>query len=159
MLPTDLAEVVAWRLAESDEIPRGATTVANAARKAGWNNVRIGFARMSWVTADGDDEPDTSEDAKTSLVEMISVQGRRGGRAFRANWHRKLWTKDGANGDYKFAGAQMWPAIEGEVIATKAKKDRHPEHLGDKTIGGLKNSKTLNDYLKQGDDSVAEKEK
>lgn len=148
MLPTDLAETFGWRTAYDAEVTRGATTVANRARKAGWE-VRVMFCRVPWVTADGDDEPDTAEDAKTSLVEMISVQGRLGKRKFHANWHRKLWTKAGETGDFTFAGAQIWPAIKGEVITTKAKKDRHPEHLGAETVGGLKNSKTLNDYLKE----------
>lgn len=140
------AEVVAWRTAESIETPRGATTVANAARKAGWE-VRIGYSRGPWMSGSDDDEETDPLDAK--ICEMISVQGRRDGKKFRANWHRKLWTKDGANGDYKFAGAQMSPPVEGEVVATKAKKDRHPEHLGDKTVGGLKNSATLNRYVKE----------
>jgi hypothetical protein len=140
------AEVVDWRIAEPGEIPRGATTVANAARKNGWE-VRIGYARGPWMTTADDDEDTDPLDAK--VCEMISVQGRRGGQRFRANWHRKLWTKDGANGDYKFAGAQMQPPVAGEVVATKAKKDRHPEHLGAKTVGGLKNSAALNAYVKE----------
>lgn len=143
-MPDAVAEAVDWRPAEPDETPRGATTVANAARKAGWE-VRIGYARGPWMT--GDDEEDETVEVK--ICEMVTVQGRRDGKKFRANWHRKLWTKDGANGDYKFAGAQMSPPVRGEVVATKAKKDRHPEHLGVETIGGLKNSATLNAYIKE----------
>lgn len=144
-MPDAAAEVVEWRSAELDEIPRGATTVANAARKAGWE-VRVGYSRGPWVTGSDDEEDDTVE---VKVCEMVTVQGRRDSDSFRANWHRKLWTKDGAEGSYKFAGAQMHPPIEGEVVATKAKKDRHPEHLGDKTVGGLKNSATLNSYVKE----------
>lgn len=148
MLSTDLAETFGWRTAVDEEVPRGAKTVANAARKAGWK-VRITVCRVPWLTADGDDEPDTSEDAKTSLVEMIAVAGRRGDQKFRATWHLKLWTKAAEDRTFSYAGAQIFPPIAGEVIATKAKKDRHPEHLGATTVGGLKNSKTLNDYLKE----------
>lgn len=143
MLPTDAPEVVAWRLAQADEIPRGASTVANAARKAGWT-VLVGYSRGPWMTASGDDDEEGA-----GICETITVQGRKTPQRFRAIWQRKLWTKDGAEGAYKFAGAQIWPAVKGEVVATKSKKDRHPEHLGAETIGGLKNSKTLNDYLKE----------
>lgn len=140
MLPTDAPETVAWRLAQPDEIPGGATTVANRARKAGWT-LLVGYARGPWVTAKDDE---TEEEA--GIAEVITVQGRRRGARFRATWHRKLWTSDDS---YKFAGATIDPAIRGEVAATKAKKDRSPEHLGAETLGGLKNSKTLNDYLKE----------
>lgn len=144
-MPDAAAETVDWRPATPEETPRGATTVANAARKAGWE-VKIGFARGPWLGSDDEDEVDPAD---VKVCEMITVQGRRPGQRFRANWHRKLWTKDGAAGDYKFAGAQMSPPVEGEVVATKAKKDRHPEHLGAKTVGGLKNSATLNRYVKE----------
>jgi hypothetical protein len=137
------AEIVHWRTAEPDEVPGGAKTVANAAHKAGFA-VRLYFSRGPWVNAK---EP--GEDEETGICEMIAVTGRLHERRFRASWHRKLWTKDGAEGKYKFAGAQIWPPRRGEPVATKAKKDRHPEHLGAETVGGLKNSKTLNDYLKE----------
>lgn len=139
----DLAEIVGWRTALGDEIPRGAQTVANRAVKSGWS-VRIMFSRVPWLTADGEEQE--GDEDNSGLVQTISVQGRRGDAKFHANWRLKLWTKDDA---YKFAGAAMWPPIEGECIATKAKATRHPEHLGAKTVGGLKNSKTLNDYLKE----------
>lgn len=142
-MPDADAEIVHWRPAEPDETPRGATTVANAARKAGFA-VRAYYSRGPWVNS-----KDTDEDEEAGICEMIAVTGRLHERRFRATWHRKLWTKDGANGDYKFAGAQLWPAHAGEVVSTKAKKERHPEHLGAATIGGLKNSKTLNTYLKE----------
>jgi hypothetical protein len=145
-MPDDAPEKVDWRIAEPDETPRGAQTVANAARKNGWE-VRIGYARGPWLKGDDDEEDVDPLDAK--ICEMITVQGRKDGKKFRANWHRKLWTKDGANGDYKYAGAQMSPPVAGEVVASKAKKDRHPEHLGEATVGGLKNSKTLNTYVKE----------
>lgn len=139
-MPDDAAEIIAWRLAESGEVPGGATAVANRARKAEFA-VRIYYTRGPWVT---NKELDDEEEA--GICEMIAVTGRLHDRRFRATWHRKLWTKDDA---YKFAGAQIWPAREGEVVASKAKKDRSPEHLGAATVGGLKNSKTLNDYLKE----------
>lgn len=142
MLPTDAPEIVEWRLAQKDEIPRGAQTVANTALKNGWT-VLIGYSRGPWVTASDDEDADQAD---VKICEMVTVQGRKLGQRFRANWHRKLWTKDP---EYGYAGAQMDPPVAGEVVASKAKKDRHPEHLGAATIGGLKNSKTLNDYLKE----------
>jgi hypothetical protein len=143
VLPSDAPKIVEWRLAQKDEIPRGAQTVANTARKNGWT-VLVGYARGPWVTSADDD--DDADPADVKICEMVTVQGRKAGQRFRANWHRKLWTKDPA---YGFAGAQMDPPVAGEVVTTKAKKDRHPEHLGEKTVGGLKNSKTLNTYLKE----------
>jgi hypothetical protein len=145
MLPNDAPKVVEWRLAQPDEIPRGATTVANAARKAGWT-VLVGYSRGPWLTTADEDEDADPADVK--ICEMITVQGRKLGKRFRVNWHRKLWTKDA---EYKFAGGMTDPPVEGEVVATKAKKDRHPEHLGDKTVGGLKNSKTMNAYIREAD--------
>jgi hypothetical protein len=142
-MPDDATATVHWRAAEPDETPRGATTVANAARKAGFA-VRIYFSRGPWITA-----KDADEDEESGICEMIAVTGRLHDRRFRASWHRKLWTKDGAEGAYKFAGAQLWPATTGEVVSTKAKKDRHPESLGDQTVGGLKNAATLNRYIKE----------
>lgn len=146
-MPIDFAAIVPWRAAEPDETPGGAKAVANAARKAGFA-VRAYYSRGPWVSGKDDDEDAPAED-DVQICEMIAVTGRLHERRFRATWHRKLWTKDGADGKYKFAGAQLWPAVEGEVVATKAKKDRHPEHLGAKTVGGLKNSATLNSYIKE----------
>lgn len=137
---------VEWREATADEIPGGAKAVANAARKNGWD-VRVGFARGPWVAGEEDDETDESE---LKVIQMVTVQGRRGNQRFRANWHCKLWTKDGADQKYVFAGAQIHPPVEGEVVASKAKKDRHPEHLGERTVGGLKNSKAMNAFIKGG---------
>lgn len=145
-MPNADAEVVHWRAAEPVETPRGATTVANSARKAGYA-VRIYYSRGPWVSATDDDEEIDSLDVK--VCEMIAVTGRLHDRRFRATWHRRLWTKDGADGKFLFAGAQIWPPHAGEVVSSKAKKDRNPEHLGAETVGGLKNSKTLNDYLKE----------
>ena len=139
----DATKTIPWRAAKPDETPRGATTVANAARKAGWTVV-VGFASGPWLKADDDED-----DADEQIVQMVFVHGWRSGSWFRATWQCKLWTKAGEDGSYTFAGAQIFPPVKGEVIATKAKKDRHPEHLGAETLGGLKNSKTLNDYLKE----------
>jgi hypothetical protein len=140
-MPIILAEIIPWRTAKPEEIPRGAEAVAKRARKAGWK-VSVSFMRVPWLTADEDDE-------SSGLVETVMVHGLKDEKKFRATWICRLWTKDGDDRTFKFAGAQIWPAIEGEVVATKAKKDRNPEHLGAKTVGGLKNSKTLNDYLKE----------
>lgn len=142
-MPDDAPANVDWRLAHDHEIPRGAATVANAARKAGWT-VLVGFARGPWIAGD-DDEDAAPEDVK--ICEMVTVQGRRGRKKFRVTWRNKLWTQ----AEYQFTGGQTHPPIEGEVVATKAKKDRHPEHLGDKTIGGLKNSKTMNAFIREAD--------
>lgn len=131
----DTPETIHWRVAEPDETPRGATTVANAARKAGFA-VRIYYSRGPWVTA-----KELGEDEEAGICEMIAVTGRLGDRRFRATWHSKLWTKEAK---YMFAGAQIWPPVEGATLPTK-----HPESLGDKTVGGLKNSKTLTTYLKE----------
>jgi hypothetical protein len=144
-VPIDLAEVVGFRTANADEVPGSAAAVAKRAEKSGWK-VRTSFARLPWITADSDP---TEEPDEGGLVQVVVVAGHKNGRKFSARWHCKLWTKDGAEGAYKFAGCQIWPPIAGEVITTKAKKDRHPEHLGAATIGGLKNSKTMNDYLKE----------
>lgn len=150
-MPDDDAQDVGWRTAYPDEIPGGATAVANKARKAGWD-VRVGFARGPWIGSDGDDKTTTAEEGAAPVVaicQMISVQGRLGEKKFHANWHCKLWTKPGQEGKYAFAGAMMWPPVKGPMFSTKAKKDRHPESLEDATIGGLKNSATLNAYLKE----------
>lgn len=150
-MPDDAPEILGWRTAYAEEVPRGATTVANAARKTGWE-VRIMFARVPWLNADGEDKTLEEEGVEigAAIVQMISVQGRRAGAKFHANWHCKLWTKPGREeGTYGFAGARMWPAREGALFSTKAKKAQHPESLGDKTVGGLKNSKTLTNYLKE----------
>lgn len=134
-MPDADAEIVHWRSAEPDETPRGATTVANAARKAGFA-VRAYYSRGPWVT-----NKELGEDEEAGICEMIAITGRLNERRFRATWHRKLWTKAAT---YGFAGAQIWPPREGATLPTK-----HPESPGDKTIGGLKNSKTLNTYLKE----------
>ena len=153
LVPDDTPEVVSWREATAKETPRGAATIANAARKAGWDVV-VGYARGPWMT--GKESED--DEVEAGICEYITVQGRKPGtERFRAVWHRKLWTKDGAAGDYKFAGGCTWPAIKGAMFATKAKKDQHPENIGAETVGGLKNSKTINAYIKQGD-GLAEKE-
>ena len=153
-MPDEALETIGWRTAYDVEVPGGAATVAKSAAKNGWS-VRTMFCRVPWLTA-GDDDEGSIEDVQ--IVEMVSVQGRKGARRFHANWHRKLWTKPGQEGNFSFAGARMWPAIPGAMFNTKAKKDRHPENIEDATIGGLKNSKTLTAYLKQGDDRVADKE-
>lgn len=144
-MPDGAVETTGWRTAYDVEVPGGAAAVAKRAEKLGWR-VRTMFCRVPWLTA-GDDDEGSIEDVQ--IVEMVSVQGRKGERKFHANWHRKLWTKPGQEGEFKFAGARMWPAIPGAVVATKAKKDRHPENIEDATVGGLKNSKTLNTYLKE----------
>jgi hypothetical protein len=141
-MPIHLTEVVGWRTAKPDEIPGGAAAIAKKAEKSGWK-VSVSFMRVPWLTADEDD------DADAGLVEVIAVHGRKDGKKFRATWHCKLWTKAGDTRSFSFFGAAMWPPIEGEVIASKGKKDRNPEHLGDKTVGGLKNSKVLNTFLKE----------
>lgn len=145
-MPDEALAPVGWRTAYADEIPGGAAAVAKRAEKAGWK-VRVGFARGPWLTGNEDDEEESTDEVK--ICQMVSVQGRKGEQKFHANWHCKLWTKPGAEGKYTFAGAWMWPAIAGEPFSTKAKKDRHPENAGAATVGGLKNSKTLNDYLKE----------
>lgn len=46
------APEVRGRPAEKSEVPRGAATVINAARKAGWD-VEVSYARGPWLNADG----------------------------------------------------------------------------------------------------------
>lgn len=135
--------IVYWRLAEPGEIPRGATTVLNAAIKAGWD-VRAGYMRGVWPTsrgpklvdptkltaADDEDEEDAVSTGKyfPGVYQAISLQGRKDGRRFRAWWYWKRWTKET---NYKFVGSQLWPGI-GQ--------------------GGLHNSKALTSYIKREDD-------
>lgn len=150
-MPDALTEATGWRIAYAEEIPAGSTAVANKARKAGWD-VLVGYACGPWIGSDGDDKTTVAEEGAAPVVaicQMISVQGRLGEKKFNANWHCKLWTKPGQEGKYAFAGAMMWPPVAGPMFSTKAKKDQHPESLGDATIGGLKNSATLNAYLKE----------
>lgn len=168
MLPPDSPAPVSWRLADKDEIPRGATSIANAARKTGWT-VLVGYSCQPWMNNDGetkmfnpnklteaeeDEESEISEQVATDLevayAEAIYVAGRRDGHGFYAKWYRKLWTKPGREeGKYIFSGARMIPGIVGAVASPKAKKDLHPENIGPDTVGGLKNSDTLKNYLKQ----------
>lgn len=138
-------DTVEWRPATPEEIPGGAARIAKAAEKAGWE-VRAGFCRGRWLAGGDDDEADDA--AEEQVVEMITIQGRRGDQIFRANWRAKLWTKAGQDG-YSFVGATMSPPVAGPIASSKARKDWHPESLGDATIGGLKNSKTLSAYIKE----------
>jgi hypothetical protein len=140
-----MTDIVDWRPATPEEIPGGAARIAKAAEKAGWE-VRAGFCRGLWVGSEDDEAGD--EPQEEQVVEMVTIQGRRGGQIFRANWRRKLWTKAGQDG-YSFVAAMMSPPVAGPIASSKARKDWHPESLGDATIGGLKNSKTLSAYIKE----------
>lgn len=141
-----MTDYVDWREAAPEEIPGGAARVMKAAEKAGWE-VRAGFARGPWVKVE-DEDAEVDGAAEEQVVAMITIQGRRGDQSFRANWQAKLWTKAGQDG-YSFTGATMSPPIKGPIASSKARKDWHPESLGDETIGGLKNSKTLSAYVKE----------
>lgn len=178
-LPDDPAEKVGWRLAEPGEIPRGATTIINLARKGDWK-ISVAYSRLPWMNSDGsikmydpnklgddnDDEPEVDPDAdevvgsetaevtpadlEVAMAEAIVVYGMQTGHTFMAKWYRKLWTKPGLLEEkYLFSGACIRPGVAGGLWSTKAKKDLHPENIGDATIGGLKNSKTLTAYLKK----------
>jgi hypothetical protein len=134
------------RPAEPDEIPRGATTVTNTARKNGWD-VQVTYARGPWITSaglklivpgrieedeeDDDGDTDSAADKVPAIYDSIAVRARRGAQRVAATWIRKPWTKAGAAGGFTFAGAHI-----------------RPRHLN----GGLHNSKTLNAYLKEAPD-------
>lgn len=174
-MPPDTPTLVFWRLADKDEVPRGATAIINAAHKGGWE-VRVGYSCGQWMQNDGslkmynpnklteseeDEESEVTEataaDLKPAFAEVILVAGKRGDQMFFAKWYRKLWTKPGREeGKYIFAGARMIPGVSGEIWTSKAKAARHPDSIGPATVGGLKNADTLKAYLKERADAICD---
>jgi hypothetical protein len=143
--------IVRWRPARPGEIPGGAAAVIKTARKHGWD-VQVGYARGPWQSRgraalidpatgavddseEGEDATGTDSAGKVpAIYEVIAVHARRGDQRVAATWTRKPWTKPGREGKYQFGavpgvgGAHIWPPHDG---------------------GGLHNSKTLTDYLKE----------
>ena len=93
------------RTAEASEITRGPTTIANLARKNGWE-VWITYSRGPWLQADG--TPALNEDGTVASVETIAVRCKRGGQHATGLWVRKEWLKDPG---FVFEGGRAKPAV------------------------------------------------
>lgn len=81
------------RPARPDEIPKGAATVINRARRCGWD-VSVSYARGPWLQADG----------TWHVLSSILVRARRGAQRWAAIWVDKHWLKQ-AGYKYEFGRA------------------------------------------------------
>lgn len=97
------------RPASDDEVPRGARTVINLARKAGWDCTAT-YARGPWLDADGVNVP--------YVVDSIVVRFAKGEQRAAATWIRK---PTGDPDAYEFSSAH-WPGELGLIKSPDFKK-------------------------------------